>query len=65
MMTCWGSRLPAVKMISRVRFDASEKRDTAKATIDDSRSVSTTAGIVTMMVFQKNCGMSACVHAAT
>ena len=48
MITCWGSRLPAVNSISSGRLSFQEKRETLKATNDARSSVSTIAGTVTI-----------------
>ena len=52
MITCWGRRLPAVKIISATRLNRHEKRDTANATIEAMNNVTSTAGIVTISVFR-------------
>ena len=48
IITCWGSRLPAVNSISSVQVDCQLKRETVNATNDARNSVSTIAGTVTI-----------------
>ena len=53
MMTCGGSRLPAVKIIRTSRLKLQLYFEIANATIDETHSVRSTAGIVMTTVFQK------------
>ena len=52
MITCGGSRLPAVNNIRTTRLNRQLNRDTANATIDARSSVTITAGTVTIREFR-------------
>jgi hypothetical protein len=52
MITCWGSRLPAVKTISSATLNFQLKRETAKPMNEASSSVRSTAGTATIRVFR-------------
>ena len=52
MMTCGGSRLPAVKSIRKKRLKRQRNRDTANATIDATNSVMMTAGMAMISEFR-------------
>ena len=52
MMTCGGSRLPAVKSIRNSRLNRQLKRETANAISDATSSMMITAGIVTISEFR-------------
>ena len=54
MITCWGSRFPAVNSISRMRLNRKLNRDRPKAAIDANHSVTITAGMVMIIVLMKN-----------
>ncbi len=53
MMTCGGSRLPAVKIIRTMRLKRQLYFEMANATIEEIHSVRSTAGMVMTAVFQK------------
>ena len=53
MITCWGSRLPAVKIIRKSRLNRQLKRDRTNAAIEASSRVRKTAGTTTISVFRK------------
>ena len=59
MMTCGGSRLPAVNSISRRELKRQLKRETAKAIIDARNSTRKTAGTMIDERVQEDCGISA------
>jgi hypothetical protein len=52
MMTCGGSRFPAVNTISSARLILTSKRDTTNATNAANISVRITAGTTTIRVFR-------------
>ena len=52
MMTCGGSRLPAVKSIRKNRLNRQRNRETAKATIDATSSVTITDGTAMISEFR-------------
>ena len=59
MMTCGGSRLPAVNIISSARFSLKLNRENTKPSIDDTNRVRVTAGIAMISVLMKYLGSSA------
>ncbi|MEC3998293.1 hypothetical protein VSR01_34310 [Actinacidiphila sp. DG2A-62] len=64
MITCCGSRLPAVNRISSATLTFTLTRVSTNATPEASASTMITAGTVISTEFQKKCGMSDWVHAS-
>jgi DNA-binding transcriptional regulator YdaS (Cro superfamily) len=63
MITCWGSRLAAMKKISSGTLNQKEKRETTNATDAANSSTSAIAGSVMIIELRKCRGISPCVQA--